>query len=1264
MAVQYHVWMAQTDAESEACHAVVNLADGITLVLGGLDEDEMFETAEKHSLDRTLGQAQGPRASASVAVAASRKTLGCFGLFASGCFGLCVAASATKRVVAAPAMSGDAAQMINERLVLDCGGVLSVPSQYGQEKYDGDDIYKSAIPGAYAFCQKFMKQYGSNELQVISRVNFPSSKKHWVVRFCESLGLSENQVHLVTDRKDKGPKARELGCAVAVDDQSDCLYHIGVCCHDILHDVKPLILFSEKGYRNTQHKWDNWVQNRVTRTTSWLDVARFCALDVSGWEELGQIGPPNRWHNEATTKRWFQMCEPRPAAAPAAKQKKEVTAEPAEELPRKKTKLETTAASAKKKKPDDEYSYEYYSDSDDKPAAPSASSSSSELSVRVVKGETKAAASADEDDRAAAPAEKDDRAAAPAEKDDRAAAPAEKDDRAAASAEKDDIAAASAEEDAKKEKKEKKDKREKKHKHDDKYYDKKPAASAVNLKPNPETERRALRDEMRDLAERTTMMAERAEAAAAQASASSSQRPQEASFTSWQGVTAMADSAWADNSQGNLCAEHLIRVHEALKAIRDCSVFDGIDAAEPLTIAQGGHQEPFAIGQAVKVFQRDATAHYSCGGNFFWCDQVWMANHRVPINKGQVQEIQRFYLPPMDPPKEFTYEVVAAVSAACDEEFHKKGSFQRLSPAEPCHALLFSIHEAISAKAPEPILRRWKELLLTTPFRFELVPQGEARFWRAQNLREEMVERGITVRLSVRQRIYDVAGFKASKEAALKTTLGAAAVASAYQKHLKASAGSEIISESFVDSAITVHDRLLSIPACSVLLEELDAQYLKGNPLSSIYAFQAIIDKAQTPKHITWAVEGMIDGFRKGFVEPGFFAVSKLRDARNSYVEILKLKLAVKNHLLEEWLTGSTFPGKTKEADTAWILGAKDSVVLAAELLMDIEAALRKESKPAEVLFEVPAAPAGSGDAPASSTGTGSAASAAEEAKLTKDEQQQWRQFMLKNLRSQVRFVSDHKAASDLEQAIRDCPFSKLKGDPTGLVLLHFDVKKFGESATRPDLRLPPLRDGPYTRLVRAVMTARQSEGSAAALQPGEVAVLLDGFKKGAKQKLINPWKDGTRKEAKGKGSTKEDEDEDDGDGDDDDCEEEEDTRPNLVSDLLQIGYTEALSLPARERKHYGPGSSTGDLISGDGRFAFEALKARVGYMGITFTPEHSQFLEEHLLDLMKLEMCDTASPLFNSEYAAAVGKKVPKAKANPDEEAEEDDDVWDPLAT
>ena len=47
---------------------------------------------------------------------------------------------------------------------------------------------------------------------------------------------------------------------------------------------------------------------------------------------------------------------------------------------------------------------------------------------------------------------------------------------------------------------------------------------------------------------------------------------------------------------------------------------------------------------------------------------------------------------------------------------------------------------------------------------FESIPPGEERFWRAQNLREEMVESGETVTRTVRQRIYDVAGFKLDKE--------------------------------------------------------------------------------------------------------------------------------------------------------------------------------------------------------------------------------------------------------------------------------------------------------------------------------------------------------------------------------------------------------------------------------------------------------------------------------------------------------------------
>ena len=65
------------------------------------------------------------------------------------------------------------------------------------------------------------------------------------------------------------------------------------------------------------------------------------------------------------------------------------------------------------------------------------------------------------------------------------------------------------------------------------------------------------------------------------------------------------------------------------------------------------------------------------------------------------------------------------------------------------------------------------------------------------------------------------------------------------------------------------------------------------------------------------------------------------------------------------------------------------------------------------------------------------------------------------------------------------------------------------------------------------------------------------------------------------------------------------------------------------------------DLTPLDGRFAFEALKARVGYVGLTFTPKHTAFLEERLLAPMQQDMLDSSSTLFKSTYAEAMGVKA-----------------------
>ena len=104
---------------------------------------------------------------------------------------------------------------------------------------------------------------------------------------------------------------------------------------------------------------------------------------------------------------------------------------------------------------------------------------------------------------------------------------------------------------------------------------------------------------------------------------------------------------------------------------------------------------------------------------------------------------------------------------------------------------------------------QWRAALLTAPFRFEIVLPGDARYWRSQNLRQEIMEAGQVVALSIRQWVYDVVGFKAAKEADTGLQLGAAQVAKYYEEHMHYAGQAEHIRKICVASAITSHNPVL-----------------------------------------------------------------------------------------------------------------------------------------------------------------------------------------------------------------------------------------------------------------------------------------------------------------------------------------------------------------------------------------------------------------------------------------------------------------------
>ena len=101
----------------------------------------------------------------------------------------------------------------------------------------------------------------------------------------------------------------------------------------------------------------------------------------------------------------------------------------------------------------------------------------------------------------------------------------------------------------------------------------------------------------------------------------------------------------------------------------------------------------------------------------------------------------------------------------------------RLSPPEPWYALVNTVATAVRMSLSDNILRGWKNVLLTISACIEDIPPGDARFWRAQSLRQELIESGDVAKLTLREMILECAGFKFDKEKELGRTLSSLTVA-------------------------------------------------------------------------------------------------------------------------------------------------------------------------------------------------------------------------------------------------------------------------------------------------------------------------------------------------------------------------------------------------------------------------------------------------------------------------------------------------------
>ncbi len=125
---------------------------------------------------------------------------------------------------------------------------------------------------------------------------------------------------------------------------------------------------------------------------------------------------------------------------------------------------------------------------------------------------------------------------------------------------------------------------------------------------------------------------------------------------------------------------------DALNVIKEHDAFRGIEQCLLLEIGSGGRQAVFKQDECTTVLANGGT--YASAFNLFWQNWLWFVNPRLPINPGQVREMQRFSLDPAKPPDLFDVVTVIALDNAKANVMGMNGGLVRISLSEPSIAFL------------------------------------------------------------------------------------------------------------------------------------------------------------------------------------------------------------------------------------------------------------------------------------------------------------------------------------------------------------------------------------------------------------------------------------------------------------------------------------------------------------------------------------------------------------------------------------------------
>lgn len=264
-------------------------------------------------------------------------------------------------------------------------------------------------------------------------------------------------------------------------------------------------------------------------------------------------------------------------------------------------------------------------------------------------------------------------------------------------------------------------------------------------------------------------------------------------------------------------AIHYEQVLQWRGMIEDHGIFSNIAQEMPLSIKDCGLQHPFNADD-FRIAMKSSNQGYTAGINLFWCDFMFTPTPGIPVRTETIPDLMECYF---KVPSPMPHTIVISVKDG-EQPLEKRGALCAISPEEVRHAMMAAIARDIANCVEPDVLEEWRRLALSCTATFQLHNTEAERLQVTMQLRENIANDHEAMSRTQLQRIYEIIFFRDT----FARTRGrdhatAANIAAEYAK-VRMAKGREPISKSFVDTALTIHARLLSIPAAEQMLLDMD----------------------------------------------------------------------------------------------------------------------------------------------------------------------------------------------------------------------------------------------------------------------------------------------------------------------------------------------------------------------------------------------------------------------------------------------------------